>query len=131
MHNGKLYIRAIKKKDGERDFTSARLTTHNRAAWKYGYFEIKVKMPNGMGAWPAIWMMQEYNNEKIKWPRGGEIDIVEHCSRLENLLLFSLHSERHNCLQQAIMHVCRYVKNFMFMECDGKKILFHFMLTDG
>lgn len=97
VHNGKLYIRAMKKKDGERDFTSARLTTHNRASWKYGYFEIKAKMPKGMGAWPAIWMMQEYNNKEINWPRGGEIDIVEHCSRLENLLLFSLHSERHNC----------------------------------
>lgn len=99
VKDGKLHIVAINKKDGECNYTSARLTTHERVSWKYGYFEIKAKMPKGMGAWPAIWMMREYKNDEQKeeWPDSGEIDIVEHCSRLENLLLFSLHSKRHNC----------------------------------
>lgn len=99
VKDGKLCIVALNKKDGKCDYTSARLTTHNRASWKYGYFEIKAKMPNGMGAWPAIWMMKEYKDDSDRevWPKCGEIDIVEHCSRLENLLIFSLHSSKHNC----------------------------------
>lgn len=59
VKDGCLHIKAIKEKDGEREYTSAKLTTHDIASWQYGYFEFKVKLPRGVGSWPAIWMMPE------------------------------------------------------------------------
>jgi beta-glucanase (GH16 family) len=55
-------------------YTSARLITRGKAAWTYGFFEIRAKMPCGRGTWPAIWMLGTGG----VWPDDGEIDILEH-----------------------------------------------------
>ncbi|MEL7541988.1 MAG: glycoside hydrolase family 16 protein, partial [Pseudomonadota bacterium] len=39
---------------GGQSYTSARLLTEGLAAWQYGYFEIRAKLPCGRGLWPAI-----------------------------------------------------------------------------
>lgn len=46
-------------------YTSGGITTQTR--YGYGYFEIKCKIPKGLGYWPAFWMHMEMQ----------EIDIVE------------------------------------------------------
>ena len=38
-------------------YTSARLLTRGLAEWTYGFFEIRAKLPCGLGTWPAIWML--------------------------------------------------------------------------
>lgn len=57
VKDGCLNIRSIKKRDGEREYTSAKINTREKACWQYGYFEIRAKFPKGCGSWPAIWMM--------------------------------------------------------------------------
>lgn len=62
-------------------FTSGRL--HGKQGFKYGYFEARAKMPKGKHLWPAIWMMPQPQPGKPdgaygKWPRSGEIDILEY-----------------------------------------------------
>ena len=57
-------------------FTSARLTTKGKAAWRYGRFEIRARLPQGQGTWPAIWMLPE-KERYGKWAASGEIDILE------------------------------------------------------
>jgi beta-glucanase (GH16 family) len=57
-------------------YTSASLTTQGRAAWQYGRFEVRAKLPQGKGMWPAAWTLGE-NITTIGWPRCGEIDIME------------------------------------------------------
>ena len=57
-------------------YSSARLRTLNRGDWKFGRFEIRAKLPEGEGIWPAIWMMPT-NSPYGSWAAGGEIDIVE------------------------------------------------------
>jgi beta-glucanase (GH16 family) len=44
-----------------------------RSRWigKYGYYEIRMKVPRGRGLWPAFWL----NPEDQRWP--PEIDVVE------------------------------------------------------
>uniref|UniRef100_UPI004055D7A2 glycoside hydrolase family 16 protein n=1 Tax=Acetatifactor sp. TaxID=1872090 RepID=UPI004055D7A2 len=109
VKDGKLVIRAIKEQDGEREYTSAKMNTFGRQSWTYGYFEFKVKIPSGVGSWPAIWMMPEHIRlpreeqekmgiapENMGWPNCGEIDIMEHIGRRQNYLLFSLHCKNHN-----------------------------------
>jgi len=45
--------------------------------WTYGRFEIRAKMPNGHGLWPALWMRPQ-DSFYGSWPRSGEIDILEY-----------------------------------------------------
>ncbi|WP_415231746.1 glycoside hydrolase family 16 protein [Psychromonas sp.] len=57
-------------------YTSARLSTLNKKDWKYGRFEVRAKLPQGQGTWPAIWMLPTdfvYGG----WAASGEIDIME------------------------------------------------------
>lgn len=59
-----------------RDYTSARLRSKGKGDWKYGRMEIRAKLPQGQGLWPAIWMLPtewKYGG----WPLSGEIDIME------------------------------------------------------
>lgn len=57
-------------------YTSARLVTYGKAAWTYGRVEIKAKLPQGRGIWPALWMLGT-NIKTDGWPACGEIDIME------------------------------------------------------
>ena len=59
-----------------RDFTSARLTTKGKAAWRYGRIEVRASLPQGQGTWPAIWMLPEADRYG-RWAASGEIDILE------------------------------------------------------
>lgn len=57
-------------------FTSARMITQGKANMQYGKAEIRAKLPEGKGIWPALWMLGEKITE-VGWPRCGEIDIME------------------------------------------------------
>ena len=77
--NGKLLITA-RKEDlfgasdwGGQHYTSARLVTRGKAAWIYGFFEVRSKLPCGAGTWPAIWTLGTGG----RWPDDGELDIME------------------------------------------------------
>ena len=59
-----------------REYTSARLTTRGKAAWRYGRIEVRARLPQGQGTWPAIWMLPEQDRYG-GWAASGEIDILE------------------------------------------------------
>lgn len=58
-------------------YTSGMVTTQNKAAWQYGRFEFRAKLPYGQGIWPAIWMLPVDPDTYGTWPVSGEIDILE------------------------------------------------------
>ena len=62
--------------EATRDFSSAKLTTHGKASWRHGKVEVRAKLPQGQGTWPAIWMLPE-KNAYGPWAASGEIDILE------------------------------------------------------
>ena len=64
------------KAEVSRGFTSARLVTRGKAAWTYGKIEVRAKLPQGQGTWPAIWMLPE-RSDYGTWAASGEIDILE------------------------------------------------------
>lgn len=57
-------------------FTSGKLTTQGKAGWTYGRFEMRARLPQGQGVWPAFWMLPE-ENAYGGWAASGEIDILE------------------------------------------------------
>jgi beta-glucanase (GH16 family) len=91
IENGMLVIEARKEIWEGKGFTSSRLKS--RAAWKYGRFEVRAKLPLGRGTWPAIWMLPEPMGS---WPRGGEIDIMEHVGFDPNRVHQTIHTEAFN-----------------------------------
>ena len=59
-----------------REYSSARLTTRGKAAWRYGRVEVLARLPQGQGTWSAIWMLPESDSYGA-WASSGEIDILE------------------------------------------------------
>jgi beta-glucanase (GH16 family) len=53
------------------EYVSGILTTQSWFSQKYGYFEIRSKIPVGTGVWPAFWMLADDGG----WP--PEIDVME------------------------------------------------------
>ena len=96
VRDGKLHIQSLKETYGIREYTSGRINTYGKHSWQYGYFEIRAKLPEGHGSWPAIWMLPNSIHEGKPWPECGEIDIMEHIGRKQDDIWFSLHSGRHN-----------------------------------
>ncbi len=57
-------------------FTSGKLTTQGKLSWRYGKMEMRARLPQGQGVWPAFWMMPR-DNVYGTWAASGEIDILE------------------------------------------------------
>ena len=95
IENGNLIIEARKEIKGGKSYTSARMITQGKASWTYGRFEIRAKLPKGVGTWPAIWMLGD-NITTVGWPTCGEIDIMEHVGKEQDMVLWSTHSKLNN-----------------------------------
>jgi len=79
---------------GGQRFSSARLMTRGLAAWRYGAVEVRAKLPCGVGTWPGIWMLPA--DPAVKWPDGGEIDIMEHVGADPGKIHVSTHTKAEN-----------------------------------
>ena len=93
--NGRMVIEARVQALGGRNYTSARVISKNKGDWKYGKIEVSAKLPEGVGTWPAIWMLPtdwRYGN----WPNSGEIDIMEHVGKDLNKVHASIHTKNYN-----------------------------------
>jgi beta-glucanase (GH16 family) len=77
---------------GGQRYTSARLLTRGKAAWTYGYFEVRAKLPCSAGTWPAIWMLGSGGT----WPDDGEIDIMEQTGANKGQVLGTIHTRAYN-----------------------------------
>lgn len=95
VEKGVLIIEAHADTSRPKGYTSARLVTKGKAAWEYGYIEVKAKLPQGVGTWPAIWMLPEENRHG-GWPKNGEIDIMEHVGFDPGKVHGTVHTEAFN-----------------------------------
>lgn len=90
VSNGTLKIIAKKESFSGSNYTSARLLSRSKFSFKYGKIEVFAKLPEGVGTWPAIWMLGD-NFPTAGWPACGEIDIMEHKGSDPNRIHASLH----------------------------------------
>ena len=75
----------------ECQFTSARLKTARKLSFMYGRVEARIKMPVGVGTWPAFWMLGGDLLDGVPWPECGEIDIMEFRGDISDRATHALH----------------------------------------
>lgn len=76
LRDGKLVITARQEQANGKDFTSARISSVNRFAFRYGRIEARMRLPGGQGLWPAFWLLPQ-DKAYGGWAASGEIDVVE------------------------------------------------------
>lgn len=71
VKSGMLRLRADRREMGGKPYTSGMIESHDKFSQKYGWFEIRTRVPRGKGYWPAFWLLPATK----KWP--PEIDVLE------------------------------------------------------
>jgi beta-glucanase (GH16 family) len=76
LENGMLVITAREEATNGKNYTSARINTRDRFAFRYGRIEARIRLPGGQGIWPAFWLLPQ-DDVYGTWAASGEIDIME------------------------------------------------------
>jgi len=96
VDDGKLVLEAQQekflfgRKGKTADYTSGSISTEGRSSWLYGRFEISAKLPPGRFVWPAFWMTGA-DRQQVRWPKCGEVDIMEYFGRRAPGVFSSVH----------------------------------------
>ena len=78
VSGGALRIAARRQSYQGKSFTSGRINTMGKAAFKHGVIQAAIKLPStANGLWPAFWLMGNDMNTGTGWPYCGEIDVLE------------------------------------------------------
>lgn len=78
VQDGCLLLTAKKENYLGKNFTSGRINSMGKAAFKRGKVEASICIPQtANGLWPAFWMMGNDMATGTGWPNCGEIDIME------------------------------------------------------
>lgn len=83
--NGRLLMTAYKNPDtanynGKTYLTTNSITTENRMSFKYGYLEVRAKVPYKAGCWPSLWLRSPNAKQTDLTGKDGynmEVDIIE------------------------------------------------------
>lgn len=73
------------------NYTSARVKSENLFEFTYGRVDIRAKLPEGGGTWPALWMLGA-NFDTVGWPNCGEMDIMEHVGNNQDVVQAAIHT---------------------------------------
>jgi beta-glucanase (GH16 family) len=82
---GPLRIEADKKDVAGHAYTSGVISSLGHYSVKYGFIEIRAKLPSGAGLWPAFWLLPQSLHEV------PEVDIVENLGDAPNKLWLTQH----------------------------------------
>ena len=67
-------------------YSSGMISTRRKFDQRYGYFEVRARLPQGRGLWPAFWLLPDDS----RWP--PEIDIMEVLGHEAGVAYHSTHS---------------------------------------
>ncbi|RYY12379.1 MAG: glycoside hydrolase family 16 protein, partial [Chitinophagaceae bacterium] len=90
FQDGKLIIEARSENYGGKNYTSARINTRGKKAFKFGRVDVRAILPLGKGIWPAFWLMPQ-DNVFGDWPKSGEIDMMEYIGSEPSKVLGTVH----------------------------------------
>lgn len=77
-------------------FLTGGLDSRGLRAIRNGRIDVRARLDQAQGFWPAIWMMPESN---LPWPEAGEIDIMEHLN-FDDYIYQTVHSGHIEGLRQ-------------------------------
>lgn len=63
--------------EDESPYLTGGISTEGKMGFHMGRIDIRARLQSAQGAWPAFWMLPE-GKDVPAYPRGGEIDIMEH-----------------------------------------------------
>jgi beta-glucanase (GH16 family) len=95
VENGLLTITAHKEDFEGSSYTSASINTKGKFEFTRGRVEVRAKLPEGRGTWPAIWTLGT-NIDEVGWPACGEIDIMEFVGYDSNKVYANVHTRDYN-----------------------------------
>jgi hypothetical protein len=98
IDSGYLHITALNPSGTS--YTSGRITTKAKKEFTYGRYEIRARLPEGKGIWPALWMLGA-NISSVGWPKCGEIDIMELLGDTPSRVYGSLHWDSNGHLSRS------------------------------
>ncbi len=108
IRDGILTIAALKEDLATNAYSSARLITREKFDTKYKRIEVMAKLPDGIGTWPAIWMLPT-GRLYGTWPDSGEIDIMEHVGYDPDIIHGTMHTTTYNHMKNTqkagLLHV--------------------------
>ncbi len=78
---------ALKPLLWNRPYTSGVMTTRFSFAQRYGYFEVRARLPHGKGLWPAFWLLPADSLA----PAGTELDVFEQLGHASKVVFCTLH----------------------------------------
>ncbi|MEY2428918.1 MAG: hypothetical protein QOJ40_1803, partial [Verrucomicrobiota bacterium] len=105
VSNGVLHIIARQESTNGFPYTSARMKTQGLFSKKYGRIEYRARLPQGVGYWPALWLLGN-NIPSVGWPACGEMDVMENNGNWSNQVQGTLHysDASNNHLQQTKLY---------------------------
>jgi len=115
IENGNLVIEAHREDYEGARYTSGRVHSDGKGDFLYGRFEVRARLPEGQGTWPAIWMLpsnpyryattckegEDWQGSATcnAWPNSGEIDIMEHVGYQMGHIHGTVHNEAYYWLK--------------------------------
>ena len=127
VEDGVLKITAKKENYEGSQYTSTRMLTKGKFEFTYAKVEVRAKLPEGGGTWPAIWMLGA-NIGTVGWPGCGEIDIMEHVGNNQGAVSSALHttSSSGNTINKGEQYIDDVSSEYHVYSVDWmpKKIIF-------
>jgi beta-glucanase (GH16 family) len=110
VEGGRLIIEARRDFYEDNEYTSGRILSAGKGDFSEARIEVRAKLPDGRGTWPAIWMMPTdgfryattcsaetgWTGECDAWPNSGEIDIMEYVGHDPGVVHGSIHCAAYN-----------------------------------
>lgn len=128
IKNGFLYLNLKKEKALDKDYTGAGIIS--KSTFRYGYYEAKLKIPEGTGWHTSFWLMR-YNDSSAEI----EIDIFENDSKHPDSYEIALHTfpgghvsvfgqtvQTSNINKEFVVLACEYTPNYVKYYMNGKEV---------
>ena len=126
VKDGKLHLRVSRTGDAAKPYLlPCGIDTHTTMAFRYGYLEMRARVPFRHGAWPSFWLQSTWRYRKCAWM--SEVDIFEVFSS-SNKVSSNLHKwgKEHVMLPGGELSDGKGFKHdYVFANCAGLSEEYH------